>query len=217
MDNNKTFDYLWGDAYNWHSMYNEFIEEIDWLYNIEHIFELKTNILVFGYRVYGTYLEDQTWFINTVPINDDIVKMYKLSLDEITNNLPEQIIRRHSMNPPDEYLHPYLFIPKDKINCLRYEYESCDYDLPDREKFYLEDGYNKKQMAKIHSNIDLNFRMITGIELIYKKDTLEEQIELWNNWNRMGIYSRTMSDRVSVKLFNMTNEERHNNFINLFN
>lgn len=49
------------------------------------------------------------------------------------------------------------------------------------------------------------WRAETGIELIHKEPTLEEQERIWKNWNEMTDETKRKSDEKSVELFGKDN------------
>ncbi|MBU6426786.1 hypothetical protein KGQ27_00925 [Patescibacteria group bacterium] len=49
------------------------------------------------------------------------------------------------------------------------------------------------------------WRAETGIELIHKEPTLEEQERIWKNWNEMTEEMKAQSDAKSKELFGMDN------------
>lgn len=73
--------------------------------------------------------------------------------------------------------------------------------------------YTIKEIKKYYPNqakILLNdpvhlWRAETGIELIHKEPTKEEQIRIWNNWNEMTDAMKKKSDKKSIELFGKDN------------
>lgn len=55
------------------------------------------------------------------------------------------------------------------------------------------------------------WRAETGIELIHKEPTKKEQIRIWKNWQEMSPEMKAESDKKSLEIFGMTNEEHHKN------
>ena len=53
------------------------------------------------------------------------------------------------------------------------------------------------------------WRMETGIELIHKEPTLEEQLRIYKNWKLMSAVQKELSDTKSMELFNKTNLDNH--------
>jgi len=53
------------------------------------------------------------------------------------------------------------------------------------------------------------WRAETGIELIHKEPTLEEQERIWNNWNKMTEDMKSKSDKKSIELFGKDNAAHH--------
>jgi hypothetical protein len=49
------------------------------------------------------------------------------------------------------------------------------------------------------------WRMQTGIELLHKEPTLEEQQRIYQNWLQMSDEQKEESDKKSVELFGKTN------------
>ncbi|MFA5935119.1 MAG: DUF192 domain-containing protein [Candidatus Paceibacterota bacterium] len=50
------------------------------------------------------------------------------------------------------------------------------------------------------------WRAETGIELIHKEPTKEEQKRIWNNWQEMTEEQKKISDKKSLEFFGLTNE-----------
>jgi hypothetical protein len=51
------------------------------------------------------------------------------------------------------------------------------------------------------------WRATSGIELIHKEPTPEEQKRIWENWKEMTPEQKKISDEKSLEFFGMTNEE----------
>lgn len=49
------------------------------------------------------------------------------------------------------------------------------------------------------------WRAETGIELVHKEPTIEEQKRIWNNWNEMSDEMKKKSDEKSFELFGKNN------------
>ena len=50
-------------------------------------------------------------------------------------------------------------------------------------------------------------RMETGLELIHKEPTLDEQERIWKNWQLMSDEEKEISDKKCLEISGMTNEE----------
>lgn len=50
------------------------------------------------------------------------------------------------------------------------------------------------------------WRASTGIELIHREASIQELNRIWANWQLMSERDKTISDRVSIELFGLTNE-----------
>lgn len=77
--------------------------------------------------------------------------------------------------------------------------------------------YNKEELKKLYPDkaetllkdpVHL-WRETTGLELIHKEPDIEEQIRIWDNWNKMSDEMRKASDEKSVELFGKSNFEHH--------
>jgi hypothetical protein len=77
--------------------------------------------------------------------------------------------------------------------------------------------YSEKLAKKLLSDPIHNWRMKTGIELIHKEPTLEEQKRIWENWQLMPKTFKNKSDKMSIKLFNLTNIEHHKKIMKEYN
>ncbi len=53
------------------------------------------------------------------------------------------------------------------------------------------------------------WRATSGIELIHKEPSREEQLRIWENWQQMNEEQKRMSDEKSLELFGVTNEVHH--------
>lgn len=53
------------------------------------------------------------------------------------------------------------------------------------------------------------WRAKTGIELIHKEPSLEELDRIWNNWNLMSDEQKQISDKKSMELFGVSNEDNY--------
>ncbi len=90
-------------------------------------------------------------------------------------------------------------------------------------KKYMEDKsykrpYNIKEIKKNYGDRAESllkdpvhrWRAETGIELVHKEPTFDEQERIWKNWNRMSDEMKKESDKKSIELFgkdNMTHNE----------
>lgn len=68
--------------------------------------------------------------------------------------------------------------------------------------------YPKKAEVLLKDPVHL-WRAETGIELIHKEPTLEEQERIWLNWNKMTNEMKSKSDAKSIVLFGKNNTEHH--------
>ncbi|MFA5987340.1 MAG: hypothetical protein WC797_01665 [Candidatus Paceibacterota bacterium] len=57
------------------------------------------------------------------------------------------------------------------------------------------------------------WRAETGIELIHKEPTLEEQLRIWKNWNEMTEEMKQKSDAKSMELFGKDNTSHNTEII----
>lgn len=79
-----------------------------------------------------------------------------------------------------------------------YTIEEIKKNYPDKAEFLLNDP--------VHL-----WRAETGIELIHKEPTLEEQERIWKNWNEMTDEMKQESDKKSIEFFgidNMTHNQK---------
>ncbi|MBD3359956.1 MAG: hypothetical protein GF365_04595 [Candidatus Buchananbacteria bacterium] len=77
------------------------------------------------------------------------------------------------------------------------------YNIKEIKKFYPD-------KAKQLLNDPVHFwRAKTGIELIHKEPTKDEQIRIWQNWNKMSDQMKKTSDSKSLEFFGKDNEH-HN-------
>ncbi len=78
------------------------------------------------------------------------------------------------------------------------------YERPWNTRELEEKGLEHLLQDPVHS-----FRAETGIELIHKEPTLEELERIWKNWQLMTPEMKKESDKMSVKLFGMTNRSSY--------
>ena len=71
-------------------------------------------------------------------------------------------------------------------------------------KNYGKDLADKLAKDPIHA-----WRMKTGIELIHKEPTLDEQERIWENWQLMSDEQKKLSDDKSIEFFGMNNATHH--------
>lgn len=62
-----------------------------------------------------------------------------------------------------------------------------------------------------------SWRAETGIELIHKELTFEEQERIWRNWNEMTAEMKAQSDAKSNDLFGTDNATHHQEIMNGWN
>lgn len=48
-----------------------------------------------------------------------------------------------------------------------------------------------------------------GIELVHQTPTKQEMDEIWDRWQKMSRNEQEISDKKSIELFGMTNEQHH--------
>jgi len=68
----------------------------------------------------------------------------------------------------------------------------------------IKEHYSDKAETLLKDPIHL-WRAETGIELIHKEPTLEEQERIWKNWNEMTDDMKKISDEKSIELFGKDN------------
>ncbi|HCC04920.1 TPA: hypothetical protein DEP58_01275 [Patescibacteria group bacterium] len=57
------------------------------------------------------------------------------------------------------------------------------------------------------------WRAQSGIELIHKEPSREEQLRIWENWQEMSDEQKCLSEEKSLELFGMTNEEHYRKIV----
>lgn len=70
-------------------------------------------------------------------------------------------------------------------------------------------NYGKALADKLLKDPVHSWRMETGVELIHDEPSLDEQRRIWENWQRMSPDMKLASDKRSVELFGVTNQEHH--------
>ncbi len=68
----------------------------------------------------------------------------------------------------------------------------------------IREQYPDKAEALLKDPVHV-WRAETGIELIHKEPTMDEQIRIWNNWNEMTDEMKKKSDGKSKELFGSEN------------
>ena len=76
--------------------------------------------------------------------------------------------------------------------------------------------YGNKVYKRLSKDPAHKYRMDTGIELIHKEPTKEELERIWKNWNLMSDYQKRESDKKSIELFGVTNQDHYNELINSY-
>lgn len=74
----------------------------------------------------------------------------------------------------------------------------------------LIENYGKSMADRLSKDPVHAWRMKTGIELVHKESTLDEQERIWKNWQLMTDTQKMISDKKSIELFGMNNENHHN-------
>ena len=69
---------------------------------------------------------------------------------------------------------------------------------------YLQEHYPNLLQDPAH-----RWRAEKGIELIHREPSKSEQLRIWENWQQMSPAQKEQSDKQSLKLFGMTNQEHH--------
>ena len=85
--------------------------------------------------------------------------------------------------------------------------------------------YNTEEIKKYYSekaSLLLNdpvhiWRAETGIELIHREPTREEQVRIWQNWNEMTDEMKRVSDKISIELFGKDNVAHHAEIMEIWN
>ena len=68
----------------------------------------------------------------------------------------------------------------------------------------IKEFYPEKAEMLLQDPVHL-WRAETGIELVHKEPTKDEQMRIWRNWNEMTDEMKKKSDKKSVELFGMDN------------
>lgn len=72
--------------------------------------------------------------------------------------------------------------------------------------------YPKEAKGLLKDPVHL-WRASTGIELIHKEPTKDEQARIWQNWNEMTDEMKKKSDDKSLELFGKSNAEHHKEIV----
>jgi hypothetical protein len=83
------------------------------------------------------------------------------------------------------------------------------YDPPYTFPQMREAGYAEYVIRRLMSDPSHQWRADTGIELIHKEPTLEEQERIYRNWLAMDHLLKQQSDLKSFELFGMSNLSHH--------
>ena len=98
---------------------------------------------------------------------------------------------------------PVINLDKDQPKDLMKE----EYDPPI--------GYDKLPEHLKNDEIHV-WRAKTGIELIHQEPSLEELNRIWINWNEMDDNQKAISDKKSMELFGMTNEQHYKKLLSVY-
>ncbi|KKS35472.1 MAG: hypothetical protein UU98_C0035G0005 [Parcubacteria group bacterium GW2011_GWD2_42_14] len=90
-------------------------------------------------------------------------------------------------------LHDHMFTPPLTIEEIRKQY-------PDKADLLCSDPVHR-------------WRAQSGIELIHKEPSREEQLRIWENWQEMSDEQKCLSEEKSLELFGMTNEEHYRKIV----
>lgn len=93
-------------------------------------------------------------------------------------------------------------------NYLLFENKHLKYDKPynadEIKRIYGLSLYNKLKQDPAHK-----WRMETGLELIHREPSYEEQLRIFKNWQLMSNKQKHISDKKSFELFGMSNIDHH--------
>lgn len=73
----------------------------------------------------------------------------------------------------------------------------------------IKNKFSQEVMEELLNDPIHVWRAETGIELIHKEPTKEEQERIWQNWNEMDDEQKNISNKKSLELFGKNNIE-HN-------
>ena len=77
-------------------------------------------------------------------------------------------------------------------------------------------NYGEGVYARLAKDPAHNFRMETGIELIHREPSKEELDRIWSNWKRMTAEQKVISEKKSMELFGVLNEENYKQLIKTY-
>jgi hypothetical protein len=195
-------------------MYNDFIKKIRKAIKNDRITIYENEpMMIYGYSVRRTR---ESWqmgvFSRSAGLMSDVLERYTWNNTKITNSFPRDILKNFQSLENES---PYLFLPKgNMIHDIEFEKidesftQICDNTI--MTKHYKDDLL----LAALLINKVYSWRMFTGCELVRKEGSIPHQMLIWENWQKMGDYSKNLSDNRSIELFGMTNEEHHNEIIN---
>lgn len=96
-----------------------------------------------------------------------------------------------------------------------YNVKECE--NPDYEPPYtldqIKQNYSKETYDSLSDDPVHRWRAVTGIELIHKEPTKDELERIWKNWQMMDDECKAASDKKSLELFGMNNEDHYNQLI----
>ena len=64
-------------------------------------------------------------------------------------------------------------------------------------------------LFEVEDDIINQWILENGIELVHQTPTKQEMEEIWDRWQKMSRNEQEISDKKSIKLFGMTNEQHH--------
>jgi len=76
--------------------------------------------------------------------------------------------------------------------------------FPPHNLLYLQQNYPHLLKCPVHF-----WRAATGIELIHKEPSMQEQLRIWENWQCMSVEMKKLSNSKSLELFGLTNIQHH--------
>jgi hypothetical protein len=195
-------------------MYNEFIKTVINERNNGYFkYNKDENLFITGFRNKLIKDNEYSWDLTIYPITQSYFNKYpELNyIKDIDNKLSKEFL---DLLGTKHFNEPFIYVPKGLLNNIEYEIFEKDYERPYNFNEMKKNGYDDNIIKSLMKDKIHYWRSLTGIELIHKEPSKEEQIRIWFNWQRMGYFSKTLSDMKSKSLFNMTNEDHYHKIMN---
>ena len=201
--------------------------------------EIKTPRITFGRSIQGCMNgvpfanSRMIWYVHK-PINVDTKYLKPASVSDVPDR--DTSNEMWYLKPIKVKCIGMIFVSKNKYSPVRtpngmavrhpkYEYiTNLNYDPPycfeELLKYYgkekalkivgkdWKDPKKEKKTSSVGQQAHA-WRCVTGLELIHPEPSLEEQVRVFKNWNKMNPEMKKISDKKCLELYGCTNEENY--------